>query len=461
MTTAPPQQCIRGFAGPSRDRTRPDSLFTDIPSFACPFTDSPTVVSPRCTSPESTSRLAFPKLPIPQSTSSTDSELFSDTDVRCNSPSLISSIFSRNPSSSCSVSSHAVPLTPSGSNKPILRRPDCTSANTSASEDCGRALATEGLGLASMTSSAGIGMLSRKRSTLTFAVKCNVTSDSGHSPLSSFTRPGRNYSKSPARHLPAWHDVDDEEEEDDDSDDDDDGYEYCSPLIDEESESDDEGYQEDEEGGFTDDEDLIGTFTGLPAKAWIASARWNAKHPPTLQIRRPHETSSGLPSDDGSCVFQPRGRKVSIATSKPDRCSRHISPPPSRASSPPPACPPAARSPSAIGLCRRRESHQIAARCGPDSDSRGRGWRSDDSAFGKIPIGQKAKLSLLVPPTSILRPAPSESRQSCPPKPSVKISRRGSAPACSPIIIHRGETEPLREGAKRGLEAFLRRGSEK
>lgn len=451
-------------AGPSRTV---GSIFTDLPNFSCPFTHSPTAATPS-SPPTSSRRMAFPKIPIPPSSCSTDSEILSDGDYyRSTSPSLISSLFSRNPSSSCSTSSQATPVTPTGSHKPILRRPDCASASTSASEDCGRIFGERnGLGLSSMTSDAPI--LSRKRSTLTFAVKCSTTSDSGQSPTSCF-RPCRNFAKSPAR-LPAWRDsVEEDEDEEDEDDDDLEMFEDLrSPVFDEESDPEDEGYEEDEEGGFTDDEDLVGTLTGQLGRLWVPSARWKATQVDVPRRRSTYDASAPT-SDDGCPVLKERGRKISIVTSKTDRCPRHVSPPPSRASSPPPStkssCPPAARSPSAIGLCRRRETrlYPEPSVSGPET----RGWRSDNGALGLATSGLQPQVKVSCPPPcSILRstiPAsPSPPRSAM--QPNLKLSRRGSAPACSAISAGRCSSinrRDMREDARSGLEAYMRRGSEK
>lgn len=320
-----------------------------------------------------------------------------------------------------------------------------------------------------MTSDCGV--ISRKRSTLTFAVKCSATSDSGHSPTS-YYRPCRNIAKSPAR-LPSWRDSeeDDEKEDDDDDEEDEDDQDIYedlrSPIFDEDSNSDDEGYEEDEEGGFTDDEDLIGTFTGHSKRLWVPSARWAATQVDVTRRRSTYDASAPT-SDDGCPVLKERGRKISIATSKSDRCPRHVSPPPSRASSPPPstksACPPAARSPSAIGLCRRREVQQIYEPASSATDCRG--WRSDNGAFGRSSHGLRITTKVSCPPpSSILRTSipPSPKTPRCGPADG-KLSRRVSAPACSAISAVRcfnANQGSMRLEARRGLEAYMRRGSEK
>jgi len=262
--------------------------------------------------------------------------------------------------------------------------------------------------------------------------------------------------------------------DDDDDEDDEDEADYrsgeFSPLFEEESD-DDEGYQEDSEGGFSSDEECVGTFTDLP-RIWVPSARWKAATQNTPRRRGDSRSASftnTCTSDDGSVVYRPRGRKIMIATNKPDRCSRHVSPPPSRAGSPTrqAACPPAARSPSAIGLCRRRETAEQADKT-PLA-----GWRSD------VPVTRSR--GSLCPPAGILRKEPasavvgvrrtytqtststmgSSSSRPCE-KESLQLKRRVSAPACSAVSAQRfGCERQDSDSARQGLEAFLRRGSEK
>lgn len=264
---------------------------------------------------------------------------------------------------------------------------------------------------------------------------------------------------------------------DEDDDDEDEDGEYgsgaFSPLFEEESD-DDEGYQEDSEGGFTSDEECVGTFTDLP-RIWVPSARWKATQntPRRRGDARSESFTNTCTSDDGSVVYRPRGRKIMIATNKPDRCSRHVSPPPSRAASPArqSACPPAARSPSAIGLCRRRETAEAeqldkTPLAGWRSDvpvSRGRGsacqpagiLRKDSAA--PVPGVRRTytQVSASTPCSSASRPCEKESLQ---------LKRRVSAPACSAVSAQRYacQSQPREsDSAREGLEAYLRRGSDK
>lgn len=465
---------------------------TAMPSLAsCKFTDSPAVSSALFSqrpqfapcSPPSPNRLVFEKVSIPSSSNnSTDSEFQSDhcvSDSRALSPSLLSDMFTRQASSSCSASSHATPLTPATSSacgKPILRRPtQSNSASTSASEDGGFRSANAGYGFSSTTCSEDqrpYGALSRKKSTLTFAVKCPtalVTSDSGHSPVSSFCRPfpsnrAKLFSKSPACDSSQWlqKDLDDDEEDENVEEDEDEDEEYdftrhSSPLQEEASESDDEGYEEDEEGGFTDDEDLVGTFTAPSSRSpWVPSSRWSRDHQPsprfTSSPRRATDSmaDSAYTSDeghnDGPVGMANRGRKVSIALeSCIERCSRHRSPPPKTRSLSPghaaPFCPPAARSPSAMEMCRKRESSKevFTGKVG--------GWKSDDCGlFG--PGDRKASLpvsSVVAPTRSILV------RSSTPSSPTqASAELLGESALDQPSgPLHRRDSAPARSTAKR------------
>ena len=472
--------------------------------FTCPFTTSPTLASPaqyhgtRSLSqspPILSNRLLFPKIPLPSTSyNSTDSAFPSDScdpSIPLRSPSLLTSLFIRQSHSSCSTSSNSFPITPtkgtqSPCGKPILRRPDreCTSASTSASEDggvSGKMFDTAiGLGLSSTDGD----RLPRRQSCLTFAVKCpsitstntntnpNTTaSESGFSPLSPITRNGgRTLSKSPARLprcLPRWRaeGVTVEEEDDDDED------PNPSPLYEEATDSEDEGYEEDEEGGFTSDEDLQATFT-IPSvrSPWAKASRWRkgvvndgggGESPTSTPRRRTHDIKeihlnhlehlSTSPSDyeetTNNVELVNQARKISIMTTKcAERCSRHRSPPPThRSLSTAPTCPPAARSPSAAELCRRRESTLPV----PSPTQPSRGWRSDDAGLFPPPssmavdlaASRKASLpSPSAPTRSILR-RPSTANEQPPSSTSLRspiprqLQRRRSAPANAQMDI--------------------------
>ena len=262
---------------------------------------------------------------------------------------------------------------------------------------------------------------------------------------------------------------DEDEDEDEDADY---GSGPFSPLFEEESD-DDEGYQEDSEGGFTSDEECVGTFTDLP-RIWVPSARWKAAQstPRRRGESRSESFTNTCTSDDGSVVYRPRGRKIMIATNKPDRCSRHVSPPPSRAASPArqSACPPAARSPSAIGLCRRRETAEAADLVDKTPLA---GWRSDvpvSRGRGSLcpPAGILRKGTAPVPgvrrtytQTSASTPCSTTNSRPCE-KESLQLKRRVSAPACSAVSAQRSGCQAREsDSAREGLEAYLRRGSDK
>ncbi|WVF67380.1 hypothetical protein IAT40_002136 [Kwoniella sp. CBS 6097] len=261
------------------------------------------------------------------------------------------------------------------------------------------------------------------------------------SPIFSHDRTGAGrIAISPPSRIPSWStsETEEAEEEDDfdegqEDDEDEDDYMVDSPLPIPGHESDsDEGYQEDSEGGFTSEEDGDGedhgdgTFTTAPRlrhrPSWAAGQWANAsRHTGALTPKRraatidsalayPTSTDDyeagqagpfdfvGLRGPSSSNYPSPtsRGRKTSIAivaNSKPssNRCTRHRSPPPpsqSRASSKSVApAPPAARSPSAAELCRRRGSASVqnegtlAHANSANASAKAKGWRSDDSAF--------------------------------------------------------------------------------
>ena len=416
-----------------RQQLAPINPSAQQPTYTSRFFDSPVVESP-----SSPTKISFPKVAIPTSGSSTESEVFSDAP-----PSLLTSLFCRQ-NSATSTLDQCTPITPADcASKPILRRPDCTSTSTSASEDFGAAHLGNDYGL-DRSSSVKIApqppALGHRRSTLTFAVKC-ATSDT----CQSLGRPTQ-FARSPAA-VPAWcdDDYDDDEENENDNEneeeeEEEDGRHIMSPLFEEASDSEDEGYEEDQEGGFTDDEDMLGTFC---TSQWVASDRWKACQADVR--RRAEEEESTTRTNSPSPIFRSRGRKVSIATSKPDHCSRHLSPPPSRATSPTskstkPAkssCPPAASSPSAIGLCRRRETR--------DGSSSRIGWRSDDAAWG---MGDKSCSFLHRPPPtrsttsicpsrSILRNASEGGNE------RVRVAEEGSNISASRIPLQRRVSAPV------------------
>lgn len=364
------------------------------PTFSCPFTSPP--IPSNSTSIEAgaqAERLTFPKIPL-SSTVSTDSETHSDWAIESTSGrshSLLTCLYQRQTSSDSSTN----PRTPVqdsdfSSTKPILRRDTASDDGTSPL----------------LVSQA---QLNRKKSCLKFnVVPCS--SDSGLSPQSSLTqvRPHR---------LPPYSGE----------------TEYHPRLSVLESESDDEGYEEDEEGGFTSDEDQEASFTTVHRE--FAHAHTHSNPRPWSKSTAgsdPISSPSGAATAGPSRPFAKR--QISIIAPKPsmERCSRHFSPPPTTAQLGIPAAPPPAQSPSAREFCRRKGvGHERPGR------ERGR-VASDDPAF-----------------VSILRRPSSTSASSIP----SLGPRRGPAPACT--VADRVEAGSLiigsGEGARKGLEQVLRR----
>lgn len=249
------------------------------PTFSCPSTSSPITPSSPAIGVQP---LMFPKLPV-SSTASTDSEAHSSDwgfeSCTGRSPSLLTCLFqsqstsksqpqSRQSSSSCSASPRT-PVLP----EPILRR-------DTVSDDSGKLFSHEAgeIGHDAPTH------MNRKKSCLKFTV-APCPPHSGPSPKSSYTATIR----STPRHS-SWR----EEEE------------YQPQLTVLESESDDEGYEEDEEGGFTSDEDDTGTF--MTAKSLSGSS----VHPSGL------EPLAGAKSDCRS-----RLSSRTIASSVPGTTDQH------------------------------------------------------------------------------------------------------------------------------------------
>lgn len=377
--------------------------------------------------------LTFAKCAIQSSTASTDTEVSSDygpdhvtkhgqrSQMTSPSPSLLTSMMQHNqfhcgpsaPTSRSSSTSQPGPITPSSSTcgKPILRRD--TSAPTSASEDNG--LGMKGLGLA-LTACGGIIEQPRRACSLKFAVRSPPSasqplSDSGYSRTSSSSKKSRSR---PTRGF--FPEVDEEETTSSI------GHSahhhhhhhLAATLEQDEDEDEDEGYQEDSESGFTSDEedDYFAPSRGRGTRSFqkwqenVAFAPYSPEPGPRRRVTPSADQAVVYTSTNEDCppppVTRGPGRKVSIADvrMKFDHCSRHLSPPPSNAQLSPeqitniaPA-PPAASSPSARGLCRRRES-STPAHAGPSrrmTDDHAspsttfrprpaRSAHSDDSAF--------------------------------------------------------------------------------
>ncbi|WWC64857.1 uncharacterized protein I303_107471 [Kwoniella dejecticola CBS 10117] len=328
-----------------------------------------------------------------------------------------------------------------GSNRPILRR---DTMSTSASEDN---LGAFGLGInkLNLEDHDGIGngrcppVIRKRPSILTFAVSSpragpsrppSRSTSTSASPTSSYAC-GR-LPRSPCVR-PNWgkirgqvekeiqeddeQDNEDNEEDDDEDEDEDENEDYIVdsplPIPGHDSDEEDAGYMEDEEDGDTseedDDDDAINhgadrIFAG-PSRSRTTSdwnnnvIEWNKdylatpkRRSTTIPQQQPllnYMTSTDDCFDNDNQPMPVRGRKTSIAineNTKPssNRCTRHRSPPPPirlKASSI--QVPPAARSPSAFDLCRRRDSGsvEVAAR---------KGWKSDDYAFFPNPNRHKA-----------------------------------------------------------------------
>lgn len=156
------------------------------------------------------------------------------------------------------------------------------------------------------------------------------------------------------------------------------GHHLAATLEQDEDEDEDEGYQEDSEGGFTSDEEEEDYFTPARGRGQRSFQKWAqstsfAPYSPGPRRRATHSADQAViyTSTNEDCppppVTRGPGRKVSIADMrmKFDHCSRHLSPPPQCLESPEqmdiaPAPPPAS-SPSARGLCRKRETSTSVA----------------------------------------------------------------------------------------------------
>ncbi|XAO26299.1 hypothetical protein I312_105135 [Cryptococcus bacillisporus CA1280] len=272
--------------------------------------------------------------------------------------------------------------------------------------------------------------LRRRPSALTFAVNpCLPVSPRSNAPYNQRSR-SRSTStsisnmstrRSPPPSTPSWcstHSEEDSDEDEDEEDEEDDGYVESPIAIPGHEFDSDEGYHEDEEDGFTSDEHDavagIGTFTNMTKfqnRPLWAETQWaprtspNAPSTPRRKLGANREHAypyfpSTTDEGDAEGPIQPanqRGRcSIRILTDKPSNthCSRHRSPPP-----PIITAPPAARSPSAAELCRRRGSASAGPGASASASASGmaaarasgatvgpakiltRGWKSDDAAF--------------------------------------------------------------------------------
>lgn len=412
------------------------------------------------------------------------------------SPSLLTSMMQHNqchfgpsaPTSRSSSTSQPGPITPASSTcaKPILRRD--TSAPTSASEDNG--LGMKGLGLA-LTACGGALEQPRRACSLKFAVRSPPSatatqplSDSGYSRTSSSSK------KSRSRPTRGFFPEVDEEEETPSSIGGHSGHHHphhlAATLEQDEDEDEDEGYQEDSESGFTSDEedDYFAPSRGRGARSFqkwqenVAFGPYSPEPGPRRRITPSADQAVVYTSTNEDCppppVTRGPGRKVSIADvrMKFDHCSRHLSPPPSNAQLSPeqltsiaPA-PPAASSPSARGLCRRRES-SLPVHAGPSrrmTDDRScqsttfrprtaRSAHSDDSAFQTTSSSQCQSIlkrdsstgpCRLVSPVTTFRDRGASVPAQC------RIETRCASGTVSP-----GSSEGERGSASQGLQRYL------
>jgi hypothetical protein len=187
----------------------------------------------------------------------------------------------------------------------------------------------------------------------------------------------------------------DEEDEDEDQNDDQD-QEVTTPGFGSDFGSDsDAGYREDSEDGFTSDEEVLSLGVGSSSRSrrWRPHlAQWTAPPAPILSTPRSRAAQlADCPSttDDG----EPGRARTRIRIHdedvhyRPSKPTRHHSPPPQirRAIESGRPAPPAARSPSAAELCRRRTgvsrspiSRSPYPSFGSNMPSAARGWKSDD-----------------------------------------------------------------------------------
>lgn len=280
-----------------------------------------------------------PKVPLDRlSCSSVPSD-----DIR--TPSLISYLFQagRSRHSSSSGSSHHTPLTPLSTSpaqgyRPILRRPTASSTSTSASEDNGvRKSDLGGMGFTSMDKVPVAAGRERKECTIKFVVEPFRTASTGTLSQAACSNrkssDSRHGTGSSARYsqfrAPRWNATE------------------ATGFP-----SDDEGYQEDEEGGFTSDEELFETR----AESSRTSRTCTSRVPFSAPADGACEVDSGESSSQEAFPLTLRGRKVRIAVKTKQRSSRHRSPPHRPFPTDLPL--PAARSPSGALLLQRRQARQ-------------------------------------------------------------------------------------------------------
>ncbi|WVQ83699.1 hypothetical protein IAT38_005843 [Cryptococcus sp. DSM 104549] len=250
---------------------------------------------------------------------------------------------------------------------------------------------------------------------------------------------------------PGGSDEYDSEDDDEDEEDQENGNSFMEspiPIPGHESDSD-EGYHEDEEDGFTSDEEDVlprgaGGCVGLDTFALGPNGSAVRRHPlswgdsqwTVVGVSHPSSAAAATPkrrtrtiayededednaypyppstTDDGAARPFPPTRKnssIHILADKPSnpRCTRHRSPPPPIRTKNLTLveAPPAARSPSAAELCRRRGSASASATVGMGRTARG--WKSDDPSLflgggRKVPQSATAveapRAKLAIPP---------------------------------------------------------------
>ncbi|BEJ15268.1 hypothetical protein CspHIS471_0410350 [Cutaneotrichosporon sp. HIS471] len=306
--------------------------------------------------------LCFDKVPLSplsptyrSASMSTDCEsTFSDSADLSRSPSLLTSLIQTQtrrsarttPATTPGVSPTATPAPLPLTSRPILRRCSSGAFSDAVIEESNQGLP-------------------RRRSCLKFAVTPRPLQLSNRSSVSaaSSRRASGASSRltSPRCATPA---LDEDDEEDD----------LATTAFD----TDDAGYQEDSEDGFTSDEDGPPL---VPLAQWPATWTKQGVTPapaPILWTAARRAADVAEPSTDDCDEVVPRRSRVRVRYEDPKdsirrgRCSTHRSPPPDSHVPEVEAevsAPPAAHSPSAADLCRRRTGVTAA-----------RGWRSDDCA---------------------------------------------------------------------------------
>lgn len=440
-----------------------------IASAACPV---PSRAPRRATThPVPLEPLSFAKVPLspapsaPTSAvwSSTESEAFSDPERDLSrSPSLLTSLIQ----SQCRISTLNGPLSPitplSPAASPILQQAKFATfprgtAPILRHDDSG----SEGEKLAEKQDAAPRPTIRHRRSCLKFAVTPR--------PLQLPTPKASHRADSPPPpSVPQARPESEEENEEEDGEDEDEDEEVTTPGWASDS---DAGYREDSEDGFTSDEDVLSLAAG-PSR-WRGQVRsyttWAAPPAPILSTSRRRIQIAECPSttDDG----EPGRARARIRIRDEDnhehrKPTRHRSPPPcgTRMSSDHgrPA-PPAARSPSAAELCRRRSGCPRSP-CPDEGRPRAaflaaaRGWRSDDGR-SRVPEEQvrpAVKFELREAQLHELQQCREHRRDDTTRPTAFRLARRDSAPARVDevhVFTSAGAPSCPRRGLKNVLQA--------